>query len=98
MRTSDATLCYMDSITHREMRNSSAEVLRRVEAGESMIITNHGRPAAVISPAARAPLDDLIERGQVREATSDLETLRTIARRVSDTTTSEILDDSRSRW
>ena len=48
---------YMDSITHREMRNNSAEVLRRVEAGESLQVSNHGRPAALIVPVGNDPLD-----------------------------------------
>ncbi|GLY26841.1 type II toxin-antitoxin system prevent-host-death family antitoxin [Kineosporia sp. NBRC 101731] len=40
----------MDSISQREMRNQSSEVLRRVAQGESIIVTNNGVPAAVLVP------------------------------------------------
>lgn len=38
------------SIPHRELRNSSAEILRRVRAGESFEVTNNGEVVAVLSP------------------------------------------------
>ncbi len=38
------------SIPHRELRNSSAEILRRVRAGETFEITNNGEVVAVLSP------------------------------------------------
>lgn len=93
-----ATLCYMKSVTHREMRNHSAEVLRRVEAGESVIVTNHGRAAAIISPVGRPVLDELQERGQVRPAITGVESLRSIRRRRADLTSAEIIADSRGTW
>lgn len=52
-------LCYgprypypMATISHRELRNNSAEILRRVAAGEAMVVTNHGEVVAYLSPAA----------------------------------------------
>jgi prevent-host-death family protein len=39
-----------EAISQRELRNNSGEVLRRVEAGESYIVTNHGRPVARLVP------------------------------------------------
>lgn len=47
--------CYtgaMATITHRELRNNSADVLRRVAAGEAMEVTNHGVVVAHLSPVA----------------------------------------------
>ena len=38
-------------IAHRELRNNSSEILRRVASGETMEITNHGDVVAIISPA-----------------------------------------------
>ncbi|MSV74139.1 MAG: type II toxin-antitoxin system prevent-host-death family antitoxin, partial [Actinobacteria bacterium] len=32
------------AISHRELRNNSAEILRAVAAGESFVVTNHGSP------------------------------------------------------
>ena len=52
-------------IAHRELRNNSSEILRRVASGEVMEITNHGDVVAIISPAQqeRAP------RVRMRKAT-----------------------------
>lgn len=43
----------MDSIPQKELRNQVGEVLRRVEAGETLTVTVAGRPVAELSPAAR---------------------------------------------
>lgn len=40
------------TISHRELRNNSAEILRAVAAGESFVVTNHGSPVAVLTPLA----------------------------------------------
>lgn len=37
-------------ISHRELRNNSSEVLRAVQAGEVIEVTNHGEVAAVLVP------------------------------------------------
>jgi prevent-host-death family protein len=39
-----------ETISQRELRNNSGEVLRRVQAGESYVVTNHGRPVARLVP------------------------------------------------
>jgi prevent-host-death family protein len=43
----------MESIPQKVLRNQVGEVLRRVEAGESLLVTVAGRPVAQLSPAAR---------------------------------------------
>lgn len=58
----------MGTISHREMRNHSAEALRRVEAGEELVITNHGRPVARLSPLSASAVDDLVAQGLARPA------------------------------
>jgi prevent-host-death family protein len=40
----------MTEIAARELRNRTAEVLRRVEAGEQVTITSRGRPVAELTP------------------------------------------------
>jgi prevent-host-death family protein len=40
------------TIPQRELRNNVAEVLRRAEAGERLIITVGGRPVAELGPLA----------------------------------------------
>ncbi len=43
----------MDVIPQKELRNHVGEVLRRVEAGESLTVTVAGRPVAELRPAER---------------------------------------------
>ena len=80
------------------MRNESGEILRRVEAGESIRVTNNGRIAALIVPPASDPLTDLEQRGQLRPALREVSALRNIRRRVIQRTSKEILSDSRGNW
>lgn len=91
-------MCYMERVTHREMRNQSAELLRRVEAGESFIVTNRGHATAVIRPATPQTVEELIRQGHGRNATKDILTLRSIPRRVSTRSSADILRDSRGTW
>lgn len=43
----------MATIPQKELRNSSGEILRRAEAGETITVTVSGRPVAQIGPIAR---------------------------------------------
>lgn len=43
----------MATISQKELRNASGEVLRRAEAGETITVTVSGRPVAQIGPIAR---------------------------------------------
>lgn len=58
----------MDSVTVSELNRQTARVLDRIKAGESLEISEHGRPVARLSPAAPttgAPLlDRLIAQGR----------------------------------
>jgi prevent-host-death family protein len=49
----------------RELRNHTAEVMRRIEAGESAVLSSNGRAIAEIRPVGRRPrsfsLDDAWE-------------------------------------
>lgn len=38
------------TIAHRELRNNSSAVLREVQDGETLNITNHGQVVAVLMP------------------------------------------------
>lgn len=43
-----------ETIAQRDLRNDNAEIMRRVEAGESFVITRNGRPIADLAPHATA--------------------------------------------
>ena len=88
----------MDEITHRQMRNESADVLRRVAAGETILVTNNGQPAAVIGPPPNDVVSLLAANGQLREALNPPSRLRSIKRTKSTKTTAEIVADVRGRW
>ena len=40
-------------ISMRDLRNHAGDVLARVELGETLTVTNHGRPVAEIRPLPR---------------------------------------------
>ena len=42
----------MQSISAKELKNRTGEVLRRVGAGEKVLITKRGKPCAVLSPVS----------------------------------------------
>jgi prevent-host-death family protein len=58
----------MDSVTVSELNRQTAKVLDRIKAGESLEISEYGRPVARLSPAiptTRTPLlDRLIAQGR----------------------------------
>jgi prevent-host-death family protein len=88
----------MKSVTHREMRNNSGEILRAVAAGESVQVTNNGQLAAVIVPPAGATVEDLAARGQARRPRRPRADLSMIRRRTSALSSQELADDTRGRW
>jgi prevent-host-death family protein len=88
----------MRTITHREMRNQSGEILRRVADGETIEVTNHGERAALIVPPGIDPLADLGARGQMRPARRPPSSLRSVVRRKAAARSEEILADVRGRW
>ncbi len=44
-----------ETISQRELRNDNAEIMRRVEAGESFVVTRNGKPIADLVPHDVAP-------------------------------------------
>lgn len=52
-----STACYTDlvttTITQRELRNSSGDIMRRLDAGETFIVTRSGKPVGELSPLRR---------------------------------------------
>jgi prevent-host-death family protein len=60
----------------RELRQRASELLRRVEAGETIEITDRGRPVAVLAPLPnQRPIERLRVSGDLEPAGSDLKDL-----------------------
>jgi prevent-host-death family protein len=59
-------------VPQRQLRNNTADLLRRVEAGERLRITVHGHPVAELVPVERTspfvPFDEIVRelRGLMR--------------------------------
>jgi prevent-host-death family protein len=63
----------MASVGVRELRQRASELLRRVAAGETIEVTDRGRPVALLSPLPEAgPLERLRAAGEVTPAAGDL--------------------------
>jgi prevent-host-death family protein len=86
----------MRVITHRELRNNSSEILRAVQAGEIIEVTNHGTPAAILVPPALTPYERLLAAGKVRVIEGPRVNLRRIPRARQSLTTAEIIADLRA--
>lgn len=60
----------------RELRQRASELLRLVESGETIEITDRGRPVALLSPLPEGrPLERLRAGGEVEPADGDLDDL-----------------------
>ncbi len=60
----------------RELRQRASELIRRVEAGETIEITDRGRPVAVLAPIPGvSPTARLRATGDLVDAADDLSTL-----------------------
>lgn len=83
----------MSTISHRELRNDSPKVLRRVAAGESLTVTNRGEPVARLVPLGSSALEEAVAAGQVQPARvpRDFSSIR----RIQGVDTAEVLEDLR---
>jgi prevent-host-death family protein len=61
----------MGSVGIRELRQRASELLRRVEDGESIQITDRGRPVAVLGPLPDDPVARLRASGDLQDSEGD---------------------------
>lgn len=67
----------MVSVGVRELRQRASELLRQVERGETIEITDRGRPVALLTPLPQgSELERLRKAGEVRPADADLDDLQ----------------------
>jgi prevent-host-death family protein len=79
----------MASVASRELRNDTAGLLRRVRAGERVVITTRGEPVAALVPLASTrrrwlPREELSRR--LRSASADPGLREDLARLAGETT------------
>lgn len=67
----------MDRIGIRELRQNASKYIERVKAGETLEVTERGRPVAVLAPlpGPSSVIERLRAEGRLRPATSRLEDL-----------------------
>jgi prevent-host-death family protein len=62
----------MTSVGIRALRQRASELLRLVEGGETVEITDRGRPVALLTPLPEgSPLERLRAAGEIESATED---------------------------
>lgn len=65
------------TVSHRELQNNSSQILRLVEAGETIEISNHGVVVALMMPPQPGPYRSLrVRPARVRGGLSDLRAAR----------------------
>lgn len=66
----------MVSVGVRELRQRASELLRWVQAGETVEVTDRGRPVALLTPVPDVgPLERLRVAGEVSESVGELAAL-----------------------
>jgi prevent-host-death family protein len=65
-------MSHMERIGVRELRREASAILRRVAAGETVEITDRGRPVAVLLKTMPSGLTRLEREGLLRRAEADL--------------------------
>lgn len=82
-------LCYIGSVSDqvgiRELRQDLSRYIRRVRAGERLVVTERGRSVAVLSPWAEEGdvVDRLVAEGRMRRGNGGLLAVQPLEREVS---------------
>jgi prevent-host-death family protein len=81
----------------RELRQNASALIRRVIAGETIEVTERGRPVARIVPLqGRSVLDQMVAEGRATQAHGDLLDVKPIARISGKRPLSEVLAELRA--
>jgi prevent-host-death family protein len=80
----------------RELRDTLTRTLRRVQAGETIEVTNDGEPVAVIVPYRRSKLDQLIAEGKATPGRRPFRVPSRLYEAKGPKTASEILEEDRA--
>lgn len=65
----------MGEIGIRALKQNASAVVARAAAGETVIVTDRGRPVARLTPLGTSPLERALEAGQARAARRSMTSL-----------------------
>lgn len=83
----------MDEIGILDARNNLSALVERVEKGEEVIITRHGKP--VVKMVAVEPADEEERRRRAREAIKAIREMRKEVKPLGDITIKELIEEGR---
>lgn len=63
-------MCVMERVGVRELRQNLSVYLERVKSGETLEVTEHGHPVAVLTPRheSQSAYEQLLAEGRIRPA------------------------------
>ena len=83
----------MDEIGILDARNNLSALVERVENGEDVVITHHGKP--VVKMVAVEPEDEEERRRRAREAIKAIREMRKEVKPLGDITIKELIEEGR---
>jgi len=63
----------MGTVTAKQLKQRTGEVIRRVKSGERLTVTYRGKPVAIISPPPTGETKTLEDLKSIEEAWADIE-------------------------
>ena len=63
----------MGTVTAKQLKQKTGEVIRRVKSGERLTVTYRGKPVAIISPSTTGETKTLKELRSIDKAWADIE-------------------------
>lgn len=89
-------MSHMERIGVRELRRDASRILRRVANGETVEVTDRGRPVAVLVRAMPSGLARLEREGLLRPAAADLLAIQPVPLPKGAERPSKLVDQGRS--
>lgn len=88
-------MSHMERVGVRELRRDASAILRRVAAGETIEVTDRGRPVAVLVRSLPSGLARLEREGLVRPGEGDLAAIDPVPMPSGTTPPSRLVDEAR---
>lgn len=89
-------MSHMNKVGVRELRRDASAILRRVADGETVQVTDRGRPVALLVRALPDGLERLEAEGMVRPASGDLLSIKPVKARAGAKLPSQLVSDGRA--